>query len=85
MELGHCGITSNRLCREGAVTGMNRELLRGKKQCSKLESRVVPGRLATVEEIAACAAFLDSDKAACVNGAELVHDGDVSINLLWWR
>ena len=85
MELGPYGITSNLLCPEGAVTDMNRELLKDAKVMHQLESNIVAGRLATVEEIAACAAFLASDEAAYINGAELVHDGGVTISSLWWR
>ena len=85
MELGPYGITSNLLCPEGAVTDMNRQLLRDEKIMQQLESRVMAGRLATVEEIAACAAFLASDEAAYINGTELVHDGGISISSLWWR
>ena len=85
MELGPYGITSNLLCPEGAVTDMNRELLRDASVMQQLERKIVAGRLATVEEIATCAAFLASDEAGYINGAELVHDGGVSVSSLWWR
>ena len=85
MELGPYGITSNLLCPEGAVTDMNRELLRDPEVMHKLESAILAGRLATAEEIAAAAAFLASDEAAYINGAELVHDGGITISSLWWR
>jgi NAD(P)-dependent dehydrogenase (short-subunit alcohol dehydrogenase family) len=52
---------------------------------AKLEEHIPAGRLASVEEIAGAAAFLASDEAAYINGAELVHDGGSSINSLWWR
>lgn len=85
MELGPYGITSNLLCPEGAVTDMNRELLSDPEVMRKLESKILAGRLATAEEIAASAAFLASDEAAYINGAELVHDGGITISPLWWR
>ncbi len=85
MELGSFGITSNLLCPEGAVTDMNRDLLSDPEIMDKLESKILAGRLATAEEIAASAAFLASDEAAYINGAELVHDGGVTISPLWWR
>lgn len=85
MELAPYGITSNLLCPEGAVTDMNRELLSDPEAMRKLESSIMAGRLATTEEIAACAAFLASDEAAYINGAELVHDGGITISPLWWR
>ncbi len=84
-ELGAYGITSNLLCPEGAVTDINRELLRDPEVMHKLESTILAGRLATAEEIAASVAFLASDEAAYINGAELVHDGGITVSSLWWR
>ena len=85
LELAGFGITSNLLCPQGAVTDINRELLRDPSTMQALEQSIPAGRLATVEEIAAAAAFLASDEAAYINGAELVHDGGISISGLWWR
>jgi len=79
------GITSNLLCPHGAVTDMNRNLLEDPSVMARLEEHIPAGRLASVEEIAGAAAFLASDEAAYVNGAELVHDGGSSICSLWWR
>lgn len=79
------GITSNLLCPHGAVTDMNRDLLKDPSVLAKLEDHIPAGRLASVEEIAGAAAFLASDEAAYINGAELVHDGGSSISGLWWR
>jgi NAD(P)-dependent dehydrogenase (short-subunit alcohol dehydrogenase family) len=85
MELVQHGITSNLLCPEGAVTDINRDLLRDPAIMSKLEAMIPAGRMATVEEIAALAAFIASGEAAYMTGAELVHDGGASIGALWWR
>jgi NAD(P)-dependent dehydrogenase (short-subunit alcohol dehydrogenase family) len=79
------GITSNLLCPHGAVTDMNRNLLKDPSVMAKLEEHIPAGRLASVEEIAGAVAFLASDEAAYINGAELVHDGGSSISSLWWR
>ena len=79
------GITSNLLCPHGAVTDMNRDLLKDPAVMAKLEDHIPAGRLASVEEIAGTAAFLASDDAAYINGTELVHDGGASISSLWWR
>jgi len=79
------GITSNLVCPHGAVTDMNRDLLKDPSVMAKLEEHIPAGRLASVEEIAGAAAFLASDEAAYINGAELVHDGGSSICSLWWR
>ncbi len=85
MELVKHGITSNLLCPEGAVTDINRDLLADPAIMSKLESMIPAGRMATVEEIAALAAFIASDEAAYITGGELVHDGGATIGALWWR
>jgi glucose 1-dehydrogenase len=85
MELAPYGITSNLLCPEGAVTEINRELLSDAAVMGKLESKIPLGRLGTTEEIAAAAAFLASDEACYITGAELVHDGGVTKSALWWR
>lgn len=85
MELVKFRITSNLLCPMGAVTNINRELLSDPALMAKLETKMPAGRLARVEEIAAAAAFLASDEAAYITGAELVHDGGATISALWWR
>lgn len=85
LEFIEQGITSNLLCPHGAVTDMNRDLLKDPSVMAKLEEHIPAGRLASIEEIACAAAFLASDEAAYINGAELVHDGGSSICSLWWR
>jgi glucose 1-dehydrogenase len=85
MELAPYGITSNLLCPEGAITEMNRELLRDAEVIGSLEGKIPLGRMGTTEEIAAAAAFLASDEAAYFTGAELVHDGGITKSSLWWR
>lgn len=79
------GITSNLVCPHGAVTDMNKHLLDDPSVMARLEAHIPAGRLASVEEIASATAFLASDEAAYINGAELVHDGGSSISSLWWR
>lgn len=85
LELASSGITSNLLCPQGAVTDINRALLSDPEVMAKLEASLPMGRLARVEEIAAAVAFLASDEAAYISGAELLHDGAASISALWWR
>jgi glucose 1-dehydrogenase len=85
MELVQYGITSNLLCPEGAVTDINRHLLSDPAVMTKLEQHLPAGRFARVEEIAAAAAFLASDEAAYITGAELLHDGGATSSALWWR
>jgi NAD(P)-dependent dehydrogenase (short-subunit alcohol dehydrogenase family) len=85
LELVGYNITSNLLCPQGAVTDINRELLRDESIMSALEANIPAKRLATVEEIAGAAAFLASDEAAYITGTELMHDGGCIISALWWR
>ena len=85
LELAGFGITSNLLCPQGAVTDLNRDLLSDPSILQALEESIPAGRMATVHEIAALAAFLASDEAAYITGAEVVHDGGLSISGLWWR
>jgi len=85
MELVRFGITSNLLCPEGAVTDINRELLSDGEIMRKLETMIPAGRMSTVEEIAALAAFVASSEADYMTGAELVHDGGAVCSALWWR
>jgi glucose 1-dehydrogenase len=85
LELVGHGITSNLLCPQGAVTNINRQLLSDPEVMAALEASIPAHRMATVEEIAAAAAFLASDEAAYITGTELVHDGGTVISSLWWR
>jgi glucose 1-dehydrogenase len=85
MELAPFAITSNLLCSGAVVTGINRELLTDPALMARLEGNVPLGRLGTTEEMAAAAAFLASDDAAYITGAELAHDGGVTKSALWWR
>ena len=85
LEFVEEGITSNLLCPHGALTDMNSDLLKEPSVLADLEEHIPAGRLASVEEIASAAAFLASDEAAYINGAELVHDGGATICGLWWR
>lgn len=85
LEFVEEGITSNLLCPHGALTDMNSDLLKDPSVLAKLEEHIPAKRLASVEEIASAAAFLASDEAAYINGAEFVHDGGASISGLWWR
>ncbi len=85
LELAPHNITSNLLCPQGAITDINRELLRDPELMKAIEKKIPVRRLASVEEIAAAAAFLASDEAAFITGTELVHDGGCTISGLWWR
>jgi len=85
MELAPFGVTSNLLCPGSALTDMNRVLLSDPAVSARLEARIPLGRLGTTEEIAAAAAFLASDEAAYITGAEVVHDGGMTKGALWWR
>ena len=85
MELVGHNITSNLLCPQGAITDLNRDLLRDSAIMEALEKNIPAHRMATVEEIASAAAFLASDEAAYITGTEIIHDGGSTISALWWR
>lgn len=85
LELVNYKITSNLLCPQGAVTDINRDLLSDPATMKALEDKIPAHRLASIEEIAAAVAFLVSDEAAFITGAELLHDGGSVISGLWWR
>lgn len=85
LDLARHNITSTLLCPHGAVTDINRDLLSDAAMMKALEEKIPAHRLASVEEIAAAAAFLVSDEAAFISGTELVHDGGSLITGLWWR
>lgn len=78
VELGGRGIRVNALCPGYIDTPLNTGIAGGLESGFAeryARDRVPLGRVGTVEEVAACYAFLASDEAAFVHGAALVVDG----------
>jgi L-rhamnose 1-dehydrogenase len=74
------GISSNAVLPGVVATDINREDLTSEK-LAYFEQRVPLGRVGEPEDVADVVAFLLSDAARYVNGAELLVDGGLFINL----
>ncbi len=73
-ELGPHGINVNAIAPAPLETGMTLPLLTGDSR-KQLLARVPLGRLATLTEVAALAAFLASDVSASISGETIAVDG----------
>ena len=76
-ELGPSGIRVNCISPGCIDTEMNAGYSRSERK--ELEDRTPLGRFGTAEEIAKAAAFLASDKASFITGADLLVDGGFSL------
>lgn len=78
VELGKYGIRCNAIS-PGAIypTGISQDLTQ--EALSKISQRIPLGRSGSPEEIAQVAAFLASDRASYIHGAEIFVDGGLSI------
>jgi L-rhamnose 1-dehydrogenase len=79
--LGPHGITCNSILPGTILTDINREHYRDPQILAKDTGRVPVGRLGRPEDIAGVAAFLASDDAAYINGADILVDGGLFVNL----
>jgi meso-butanediol dehydrogenase/(S,S)-butanediol dehydrogenase/diacetyl reductase len=78
LDLGKKGIRVNSVCPSLTRTGMTEEMLQDKALLTKFEERIPLGRVCEPEEVAAVIAFLASDDASFVTGANIAVDGGVS-------
>jgi NAD(P)-dependent dehydrogenase (short-subunit alcohol dehydrogenase family) len=80
--LGPHGIRCNAVLPGSILTNLNRaELTPGSKRLAELEQRCPLGRVGQPEDVAGVIAFLLSEDANYINGAELLVDGGWLVNL----
>jgi meso-butanediol dehydrogenase / (S,S)-butanediol dehydrogenase / diacetyl reductase len=78
LDLGRKGIRINSVCPSLTRTGMTADMMDDKNLLAKFEERIPLGRVCEPEEIAAVIAFLASDDASFMTGANVTVDGGVS-------
>ena len=79
--LGSKGITCNSVMPGAIATDINREDLSDPEKRAYFERRIPVGRLGEPDDIAGPVVFLASDAARYVNGAGLLVDGGLYVNL----
>jgi L-rhamnose 1-dehydrogenase len=79
--LGPKGITCNSVMPGAIATDINREDLSDPEKRSYFERRIPVGRIGEPDDIAGPVVFLASDAARYVNGAGLLVDGGLYVNL----
>jgi L-rhamnose 1-dehydrogenase len=79
--LGPHGITCNSLLPGTIATDMNAEDLANPQKREYMQERIPVGRLGQPDDLAGPVVFLASDEAAYVNGADLLVDGGLFVNL----
>ncbi|QIO32406.1 SDR family NAD(P)-dependent oxidoreductase [Bradyrhizobium sp. 1(2017)] len=78
LDLGKKGIRVNAVCPSLTRTGMTEDMMDDKKLLAKFAERIPLGRVCEPEEVAAVIAFLASDDASFITGANVAVDGGVS-------
>src|ERR1700761_1128867 len=78
LDLGKKGIRVNSVCPSLTRTGMTEDMMNDKKLLAKFAERIPLGRVCEPEEVAAVIAFLASDDASFMTGANVAVDGGVS-------
>lgn len=79
--LGPHGITCNSILPGSILTDINREHYANREVLQRDTARIPLRRLGTPEDIAGVAAFLASDDAGYINGADILVDGGWFVNL----
>ncbi|NOJ45806.1 SDR family NAD(P)-dependent oxidoreductase [Bradyrhizobium archetypum] len=78
LDLGRKGIRVNSVCPSLTRTGMTADMMEDEELMAKFRERIPLGRVCEPHEVAAVIAFLASDEASFVTGANVAVDGGVS-------
>ena len=78
MDLGKRGVRVNSVCPSLTRTGMTADMMDDKELLSRFAERIPLGRVCEPREIAAVIAFLASEDASFMTGANVAVDGGVS-------
>ncbi|QHO75329.1 3-oxoacyl-ACP reductase [Bradyrhizobium sp. CCBAU 051011] len=78
LDLGRKGIRVNSVCPSLTRTGMTADTMEDEALLGKFRERIPLGRVCEPREVAAVIAFLASDDASFVTGANVAVDGGVS-------
>ena len=78
MDLGKKGVRVNSVCPSLTRTGMTADMMDDTDLLSKFAERIPLGRVCEPQEVAAVIAFLASDDASFMTGANVAVDGGVS-------
>lgn len=78
MDLGPQGVRVNAVCPTLTRTGMTADMMDDEALLAKFRERIPLGRVCEPEEIAAVIAFLASEDASFITGANIAVDGGVS-------
>lgn len=78
LDLGNKGVRINSVCPSLTRTGMTADMMNDEEILGKFRERIPLGRVCEPHEVAAVIAFLASDDASFVTGANIAVDGGVS-------
>jgi meso-butanediol dehydrogenase/(S,S)-butanediol dehydrogenase/diacetyl reductase len=78
LDLGKKGVRVNSVCPSLTRTGMTSDVMEDEELLTKFRERIPLGRVCEPHEVAAVIAFLASDDASFVTGANVAVDGGVS-------
>lgn len=78
LDLGRKGIRVNAVCPSLTRTGLTADMMGDDELMAKFRERIPLGRVCEPHEVAAVIAFLASDDASFVTGANITVDGGVS-------